>query len=286
MVKLVEDYADEWMWRPALHYRWSYERDALLLSGRIANEMAGENLAADGTPGNMAKMLRMRQYQVFVKDDGVNDDTWDHVESIYLGALDYLQAMFETRPFLLGDKPSFADFGFMASMFRHFSLDPTPQKIMMERAPAVYAWVARMWNAKHDSLTGEWVNGIPDDWSPMLRDIGGGYLRYLTANALAWKEGKKKFDVEIQGTQYMLPVIHYRVWCRERLQGLFNDLDDTAKATVEKVLTDNACWEPLWDEGTIESNFYIDPPPVCRPLPESEAKKYAASGTPWDVAQV
>ena len=29
--RLVEDYADEWLWRPALHYRWSYRGDALLL---------------------------------------------------------------------------------------------------------------------------------------------------------------------------------------------------------------------------------------------------------------
>jgi hypothetical protein len=26
----LEDDADEWLWRPALHYRWSYRADALL----------------------------------------------------------------------------------------------------------------------------------------------------------------------------------------------------------------------------------------------------------------
>ena len=28
MSRLLEDYADEWLWRPAMHYRWSYEADA------------------------------------------------------------------------------------------------------------------------------------------------------------------------------------------------------------------------------------------------------------------
>ena len=37
--RLVEDHADEWMWRPALHYRWSYSRDAHLLSHRIVEEL-------------------------------------------------------------------------------------------------------------------------------------------------------------------------------------------------------------------------------------------------------
>lgn len=23
---LLEDYADEWLWRPAMHYRWSFEQ--------------------------------------------------------------------------------------------------------------------------------------------------------------------------------------------------------------------------------------------------------------------
>lgn len=36
---LLEDYADEWLWRPALHYRWSFQPDARLLSDRIAREM-------------------------------------------------------------------------------------------------------------------------------------------------------------------------------------------------------------------------------------------------------
>jgi glutathione S-transferase len=34
--RLLEDYADEWLWRPALHYRWSYRRDARLLRGAPA----------------------------------------------------------------------------------------------------------------------------------------------------------------------------------------------------------------------------------------------------------
>ena len=33
--RLVEDYADEWMWRPAMHYRWSYTADARALSRSI-----------------------------------------------------------------------------------------------------------------------------------------------------------------------------------------------------------------------------------------------------------
>ena len=36
---LLEDYADEWLWRPAMHYRWSYSHDRELLSSIIVDEL-------------------------------------------------------------------------------------------------------------------------------------------------------------------------------------------------------------------------------------------------------
>ena len=35
----LEDYAEEWLWRPAMHYRWSYKQDRLLLSRKIVDEL-------------------------------------------------------------------------------------------------------------------------------------------------------------------------------------------------------------------------------------------------------
>jgi glutathione S-transferase len=75
-----------------------------------------------------------------VRRDGVDANTWDHVESIYLNTLDRLEAVFRARPFLLGEQPTLSDFGFFASMFRHFSQDPTASDIMRLRAPGVFAW--------------------------------------------------------------------------------------------------------------------------------------------------
>jgi glutathione S-transferase len=36
---LIEDYADEWLWRPAMHYRWSYAPDRYLASSEIVDEL-------------------------------------------------------------------------------------------------------------------------------------------------------------------------------------------------------------------------------------------------------
>ncbi|MGC6521446.1 MAG: glutathione S-transferase N-terminal domain-containing protein, partial [Candidatus Micropelagos thuwalensis] len=40
--RLIEDYADEYLWRPAMHYRWSYWESADLLRRQIADELAGD----------------------------------------------------------------------------------------------------------------------------------------------------------------------------------------------------------------------------------------------------
>jgi glutathione S-transferase len=51
--------------------------------------------------------------------DGVSRATRAHVEGVYLKTLDHLEAAFAERPYLLGARPTLADFGFFASMFRH-----------------------------------------------------------------------------------------------------------------------------------------------------------------------
>ena len=38
---LIEDYADEWLWRPAMFYRWHYRYDRLLASNILADEVTG-----------------------------------------------------------------------------------------------------------------------------------------------------------------------------------------------------------------------------------------------------
>ena len=242
--RLVEDYADEWLWRPALHYRWSYRADALLLSRRIVDEM----MPRVPVPGAWKRFgIRQRQLRRYVRGDSITAATRDAVEAVYLRSLDQLAAIFATRPFLLGAQPTLADFGFFASMFRHFSLDPTPAAIMLRRAPAVYEWVARLWNARASQSVGTLEAGVPGDWSPILREIGKFYLPYMCANAEAWKARRRHFDAEIHGVPYRsLPVSRYRVWCLEKLRAHFVALGGGASEDARKLLEAHSCWEPLW----------------------------------------
>jgi glutathione S-transferase len=287
--RLVEDYADEWLWRPALHYRWSYQADAHALSRRFAESFLSEQ----PTPRWLtAALIRDRQHRIYVRGDGVTAETREHVESVYLRNLDWLQAIFERQPFLLGGRPSLADYGFFASMFRHFSLDPTPSLIMQSRAPAVFEWVARLWNAKASTTHGDWCapGSLPDGWTPILRDVGAAYLPYLHANAVAFRDGRRHFDFAVQGAQYRrLPVVPYRVWCREQLQAAHAALPPEARVMVDAKLADVGALAPLLADGVIASTLYADTtPPLCRPrvVGRIERLRRWITGTHWQPAKL
>ena len=256
MSRLVEDYAEEWLWRPSMHFRWSYRTDALLVSRKIVDEL----LSDSPFPGFVNRFaMRQRQGGFYVRRDGVNRDTWDHVESIYFDTLDRLSNILATRPFLLGDVPTLADFGFFASMFRHFSQDPTPAEIMRKRAPAVFEWQARLWNARAGAASGALVAGIPKEWAPLLDDIGAAYLPYLCANAAGFAAGRGRHDMTIQGVGYRdLPVSQYRVWCLERLRAHFEALTDATQAEARVLLKQHGCWEPLWRTPNLDSRHDPD----------------------------
>jgi glutathione S-transferase len=242
--RLLEDYADEWLWRPAMHYRWDYPEGAYHVS-RILVDEAARHIPL---PAFVVRhLIRSRQRKLFTRGDGVSPDTWDHVEKTYLDSLAHLDAILGTRPYLLGTRPSLADFGFFGPMFRHFAMDPPSARIMRETAPAVFEWTARVWNARASVTGGELLGHVPDDWGPILDSIGSAYLPYLCANAEAWKAGQSHFDVDIEGAPYkQIRTASYRVWCLEELRRHFDELSEPHQREVRARLEAHGCWEPLW----------------------------------------
>jgi glutathione S-transferase len=231
--RLLEDYGDEWLWRPAMHYRWSFPETARLMSAWLA-EHVHERRAPEWLK---RRFWRHRQLGTFVKGDGVTAETRATVEGFYLQTLDALEPVVQRRPFLLGERPTEADFGFFASLFRHFFSDPAPGRIMRERAPGVHEWVARMWNLAPARLASKPLpDGIPGDLGPLLGAVTQSYLPYLDANAAAYANGEGSVTYRVQATTFTEPVKPYRVWCRDRLRARFVELDPSARGRVERAL--------------------------------------------------
>lgn len=282
---LVEDYADEWLWRPAMHYRWSYTKDRRLYERRFIEDFMPHPV---GTRWFTRTFIGIRQKHEYVTKDGVNKHTTPHVEATYLDTLERLEVMLQQRNFLFGDKPSLADYGFMASMYRHFSLDPTPARLMRDRAPNVYAWVARVWNARSEDYADKsWAaptGTLPSDWSPLLEHIGKTYLPYLAANADAFLAGKSTFDLSIEGVTYrQLPTNQYRVWCLQKLMAYYKAQPEAARQAIQATLVKHGCREYLWQHREIDAQLPDgDRLPHCNafPIPLWKQLLYYFTGTP------
>ncbi|MEM1113316.1 MAG: glutathione S-transferase family protein [Pseudomonadota bacterium] len=246
---LIEDWADEWWWRPAMHYRWHYAEGAYLQSRHLADELLG----GLHLPGLLKRwLLRRRQRDGYTRGDGIGAATVPGVEAMYDHLLQQLQAIFSARAFVLGESPSLADIGLSGPFFRHFALDPVPLQILRHRAPAVLEWVARLWNARPGADGPRWLSGIPEDLGPLLDEIGQGYLPYLCANAEAVAAGKKRFDVTVGGVSYVgARYSRYRVWCLQALRDHFHALPGSAQDEVQALLVDHGCWEALWRNGEL-----------------------------------
>ncbi len=270
---LIEDYADEWLWRAAMHYRWSYEHDRELLSRILTDEV----MTHIPLPRFMRRrLIKKRQRIGFVVRDGVCADTQAHVEAGYLNALTNMEAMLSERPYLLGSTPSIADFGLMGPMLRHFGQDPTPAEIMRDKAPAVFSWLARVWNARATAGEPTFVSEVPDVAAPMLKEIAETHLVQLAENAAAYGNQQKHFEMTVQGCSYKnLPVSRYRVHCLEQLREAFDALSDGAQSKVKSLLPYPEA-ELLWQAAPIAKSEYDE----AREAPFNKAINVYGNGVP------
>ena len=231
---LIEDYADEWLWRAAMHYRWSYDHDRELLSRILADELSGHLKL----PRLVRRhIIKRRQHRGFVLNDGVTDSTWNHVESGYRNILGTMSTILSNRSFMLGDSPSIADFGLMGPMLRHFGQDPTPAEIMRGEAPKVFDWLSRMWNAREHVQNPSFITELSDDLKPLLQEVCETHLVQLAENAHAYHRDESKFDMTVQDCMYKsLPVSRYRVYCLEQLRSEFLKLNSVEQESIKSFL--------------------------------------------------
>lgn len=232
--RLLEDAFDEWLWRPALYYRWAFEEDSRLMGRQIARTMLRD------VPAPLwlkSLMITARQKQEYLRADGVTRENAPAIERHYLAVLDMLEPVLAARPFLFGDRPCEADFGLFGPMFRHFSHDPTPAAILRERAPNVLAWTARLWAATPESLSGsDRVGDPPGDLDPLFQCIGAEYLPYLEANLEAVANGAPKVAFDSFGGRFEIPASPYRAACWLDLRREFAALSAREQSEVSERL--------------------------------------------------
>lgn len=227
----LEDAFDEWLWRPALYYRWAFHEDSRLMGRQLGRTIM------NGVPaplGLRAVGIRRRQQRTFLREDGVTPETAPLVEAMYRDVLALLDPMFRSRPFLFGERPVAADFGLFGPMFRHFFSDPTPAAIMRETAPNVLSWTARLWAlTPEEAAVAPRPIDAPADLDPLLKLAAHEHLTELVANHAAIAAGRSTAEFELRGATWRTPVSPYCVACLNDLRALYAALSEADRTSID-----------------------------------------------------
>jgi glutathione S-transferase len=195
----LELYGAEGLLRPAMHYRWNFPE---INDGFI--EMNFVDGVGGGVPPERAREMArqgMKRMRLAAARFGVSAETIPVIEASYLEFLELLQAHLMEAPYLLGGRPSLADYGLIAPLYAHLSRDPHPSQLMKQRAHRVWRWTERM-NSRTDEPGGV-LDGtgdlfandeIPDTLKAILRHAAEDLVPETQAAARfidEWMEGQR-----------------------------------------------------------------------------------------------
>jgi hypothetical protein len=113
----LDDFNDEWLYRPAVGSRWSYQDNVRTAGWQIAEEMsiAGGSSAAE-LRESIAATMTSSMTRLGVTP--VNIDAW--MQNVLVGWLEVLQRHLSSHDYIFGARPSLADFALFGGNAAHF----------------------------------------------------------------------------------------------------------------------------------------------------------------------
>lgn len=239
---LLEDLADEWAVKPLFLYRWWDPEDQAYVS-RWAGEEWSVSSAETGSADEI-EQFRVRQISR-MSILGATAENRPLLEQSYRRMLAAFEPNVGMTKYLFGSRPSLADFAWFGQL-SEMATDPTPMRIMREKAPFTEHWVRRLDDA----------SGVDGDWYPREQALGGMaeallaiagelYLPFLVANAQAFAKGLERLEIEVWGLPYALAPFKYQVKCLQQLRDKFAALDAEHIRALRPVLERTGCWAHL-----------------------------------------
>jgi glutathione S-transferase len=239
---LLEDLADEWAVKPLFLYRWWDPEDQLYVS-RWAGEEWSTSEAATGSSEEIDEFRRRQISRMPIL--GATAENKPLLEESYRRILAAFEPHVGMTSYLFGSRPSLADFAWFGQL-SEMATDPTPMRILREKAPFTDHWVRRLDDAS--GIDGEWFPGerALGGWvEALLRIAGELYLPFLVANAEAYANGLDRLEIKVWNLPYALAPFKYQVKCLQQLRDQFAALDAQDRAALQPILQRTGCWEPL-----------------------------------------
>jgi glutathione S-transferase len=241
---LLELYADEWLIIPATHYRWDYNGDWIV-------EELGRTARPDAS---RAEQLEIGQVIAATMQDevprfGVSDDTISGIEAHYEGFLADFSAHLRKLPFVLGGRPSLADFALFGALYGPLYRDPASGERMRRLAPPVVEWVERMQKGPtggggllaDDQMPATLLPLLKRQMSeqaPVLMDTARAFLEWTKAqpSGARVKRSLGVHEFVIGGRRGERSIRSFALWRLQRIQDHYRSLDAAGRERVDGLL--------------------------------------------------
>lgn len=162
---LLELWGDEF-WIPAgMHTRWSHAENYPLFEREVGGHLLPwlPRALQDRAAAHAAGMMRGHLPGVGIVPAQVPTlDAW------IAQTLDQLEAHFAVHPYLLGGRPTLADFGLIAPLYGHLGRDPWPKRELIAKRPHVRAYIERMARPAQADGELEADDAIPETLVPIV----------------------------------------------------------------------------------------------------------------------
>jgi len=238
---LIEDYGDEWLTKCMFHFRWAHQADI---------DNAGPMLIywndptiSDEEAGAAAAFISRRQIdRLYVV--GSNPVTAETIESSYARLLGALDRLVQAQGYVLGARPSSADFAIYGQLTQLGIIEPTSAAIMAKVSRRVRGWLDRVEDLSGLApAEGDWISreAARASMKPLLAEIGRVYAPFLLANAKAVMAGAESFDTEIDGRAWTQPTFPYQAKCLKWIRDEFAALGPADQSEVRGLFAGTGC---------------------------------------------
>lgn len=188
---LLELWGDEFWIPTAMHTRWNHPENYPLFEREVGDHLLPHfpRFARNRAAAYAANRMRAHREAVgFVPSQAEKLERWTHA------MLDRLDRHFAEHPYLLGARPSLADFALTGPLYGHLGRDPWPKRELIAKRPNVRHYIDRM--ASPPPIVGEFLDGdrLPETLWPIVEVASREMLPWVSATRDAVTEFASRND--------------------------------------------------------------------------------------------